>query len=64
MARESHRSAFANVLALRPVNSWPRWLCFDHQWIVVARLDDLVCERCARCEKDRQWHLPIHRDAP
>jgi hypothetical protein len=64
MRRESHSSAFATALALRPANSWLRWVCFDHQWTEVARFDDLILERCTRCRKDRQWHLPIDLNAP
>jgi len=64
MRRDAHNSVLANAMALRSATSWLRWPCFNHEWLEVARHDDLVRERCAHCEKQRQWHLPIDLDAP
>lgn len=64
MRHEWNTSILTNAIALRPAASWLRWPCLSHEWIEIQRFDDLVCERCARCDKDRQWHLPIDLNAP
>jgi hypothetical protein len=60
----SNAPALANSVALGQPRSWLRRLCFRHRWLEVGRIDDLIYERCARCEKQRHRHLPVDVDAP
>jgi hypothetical protein len=64
MRRETHSHALSNAIALRSGTNWLQWLCFNHQWIEEQRFDDLVCERCTRCDRQRQWNLPVDLHNP
>lgn len=59
-----NKPAGASANAIPFARSRLRWPCFVHEWIEVERHDDLVCERCVQCDKQRRWQLPIDLDAP